>query len=55
MKIVIELVDGWWDYDVYHESRHLCGTSRNIHDIMNLIPDQVHQIQRELKNPKRNP
>ena len=55
MKIDIELIDGWYDYNVYHEKRHLCGTASDLETVLESIPDAVRRITQELKNPPRNP
>ena len=55
MKIDIEFIDGWWDYNVYYKKRHLCGTASHLKDALDSVLDASERITKELKNPRRNP
>lgn len=55
MKIDIEYDGKWWDYNVYHEKRHLCGCASQLEDALESIIDAARRIQENPKNPKRNP
>jgi hypothetical protein len=55
MKITIEHDGQWWDYNVYHEKRHLCGTASDLRDALDAILDASDRIKETPRNTRRNP
>ena len=55
MKIDIEYDGKWWDYNVYHEKRHLCGCASHLEDALEAVLDCSKRITKKEVNPRRNP